>query len=87
MAEKLTSISGEGAPASLESALAGLEGILRRMEEGELPLDLLVEEYEKGVRLVAYCQEQIEASSKKIELLTRHLDGALSTEPFDPASD
>lgn len=71
-------------PASLESALAELEQLLEQMEQGNLPLDQLVGKYEIGVRLVAYCQEQLEASGKKIEMLTRHLDGSLKTEPFEP---
>lgn len=78
MAEELTV-----AAKSLESALAELEGILEKMEGGELSLDDLVDEYEKGVGLVAHCQAQLEASSKKIELLTRHLDGSLTVEPFE----
>jgi exodeoxyribonuclease VII small subunit len=78
MAEELT------APNSLESALTELEQLLQQMEQGELPLDELVGKYEAGVRLVAYCQEQLEASGKKIELLTRHLDGTFSTAPFLP---
>jgi exodeoxyribonuclease VII small subunit len=78
MAQELTS------PKSLESALAELEQLLQQMEQGELPLDELVGKYEAGVRLVSFCQEQLEASGKKIELLTRNLDGTFSVAPFSP---
>ena len=37
---------------SFEEALANLEDIVQRMESGDAPLDSLVQNYEKGVKLL-----------------------------------
>ncbi len=54
------------------------------MESGELTLDQALQKYEEGVRLVRACQPKLTEAEKKIEILTKTLDGALRKEPFDP---
>ncbi len=53
-----------------EAALASLEEIVAEMENGELPLDRLIERYEEGIRLVKLCDEKLAEAEQKIEVLT-----------------
>jgi exodeoxyribonuclease VII small subunit len=53
-----------------ESAIAELEGIVKQLEAGDLPLDKSLALFERGVHLSRYCQEQIGAAQRRIELLT-----------------
>jgi exodeoxyribonuclease VII small subunit len=52
-----------------ESALAELDGIVRRMEEGDLSLEKSMELYERGLQLSRFCHSTLEAAERRIELL------------------
>ena len=67
-----------------EKALENLEKIVEAMESGELTLDQALKKYEEGVGLVRACQSKLTEAEKKIEILTKTLDGALKKEAFDP---
>jgi len=43
-------------PRSFEAALAELEGLVGRLETGELPLQESLAVYKRGAELLAYCQ-------------------------------
>jgi exodeoxyribonuclease VII small subunit len=66
-----------------EKALEDLEKIVEAMESGELTLDQALKKYEEGVALVRACQTKLTDAEKKIEVLTRTLDGSFKKEPFD----
>ena len=66
-----------------EKALGDLEKIVEAMESGELTLDQALKKYEDGVGLVRACQSKLVETEKKIEVLTKTLDGALKKEAFD----
>ena len=51
-----TDIDPEPEDISFEEALANLEEIVQRMESGDAPLDSLVQNYEKGVKLLKICR-------------------------------
>lgn len=65
-----------------EKALEDLEKIVEAMESGELTLDQALKKYEEGVGLVRACQSRLTEAEKKIEILTKSLDGSLKKEPF-----
>ena len=52
-----------------ESALAELDAIVRRMEEGELTLEKSMELYERGLQLSRFCHTTLESAERRIELL------------------
>ena len=64
---------------SFEAALERLEGIVRKLETGELPLDDSLQAFEEGVRLSTYCHRRLDEVEKKVQLLLA--DG--SRVPFD----
>ena len=62
-----TEIDPEPENISFEEALANLEEIVHRMESGDAPLDSLVQNYEKGVKLLKICRDKIEGAEMKIK--------------------
>jgi len=52
-----------------ESALAELDAIVRKMEEGDLTLEKSMELYERGLQLSRFCHATLEAAERKVELL------------------
>lgn len=67
-----------------EKALERLEKIVEELEEGNVSLEDALKKYEEGVKLSAVCQSRLAQAEKKIEMLSRSLDGTLKREPFDP---
>jgi exodeoxyribonuclease VII small subunit len=53
-----------------EGAIAELESIVRKLEEGDLALEQSLELYERGVRLSRYCHARLEEAERRIEVLT-----------------
>jgi len=53
-----------------ESAIAELETIVKRLEDGDLALDQSLALYERGVALSRYCHDQLGAAERRIEQLT-----------------
>ncbi len=52
-----------------EAAIAELEGIVRKLEEGDLPLEKSLELYERGVQLSRFCHARLEQAERRIEIL------------------
>jgi exodeoxyribonuclease VII small subunit len=52
-----------------ESATAELDAIVRKLEEGDLPLEKSMELYERGLQLSRFCHARIEEAERRIELL------------------
>jgi exodeoxyribonuclease VII small subunit len=52
-----------------EAAIAELETIVKKLEEGDLPLETSLKLYERGVQLSRFCHSQLEQAEKRIEIL------------------
>ena len=52
-----------------EAAIAELETIVKKLEDGELPLEKSLELYERGVQLSRFCHARLEDAEKRIEIL------------------
>ena len=52
-----------------EAAIAELEGIVKKLEEGDLPLEKSLELYERGVQLSRFCHARLEEAERRIEVL------------------
>lgn len=65
---------------SFEDALGGLEGIVEAMEHEQLPLEELVDHYEKGSALLTHCEAILNTARGRIELITlRNQQGGPAT--------
>lgn len=66
-----------------EKALERLEKIVADLETGNISLDEALKKYEEGVELSRACQKKLVQAEKKIEILTKGLDGSLKRESFE----
>jgi exodeoxyribonuclease VII small subunit len=52
-----------------EAAIAELESIVKKLEEGDLPLETSLQLYERGVQLSRFCHSRLEEAERRIEVL------------------
>ena len=57
-----------------EAAIAELETIVKKLEEGDLALETSLELYERGVQLSRFCHARLEEAEKRIEILNERGD-------------
>ncbi len=69
MAKSTTSAPTAAAPASYEDALGELERLVATMEAGQLPLDRLLESYQRGADLLNLCRARLEAVEQQVKVL------------------
>ena len=56
---------------SFEDAMKKLEGIVRKLEEGNDSLEKSLDLFEEGVKLTRYCNEKLDEAEKKLEVLMK----------------
>ena len=67
-----------------EQAIEQLETIIKRLEEGKVPLEESVAIYERGEALKRRCEELLKAAEARVEKITADASGkAKGTEPLD----
>ena len=52
-----------------EAAIAELESIVKKLEEGDLALERSLALYERGVELSRFCHARLEDAERRIEML------------------
>ena len=67
-----------------EKALSRLEGIVSKLEEGDLDLEESLKLFEEGIRLSHFCSEKLDEAERKVEVLLRNREGILKSHPFEP---
>ena len=67
-----------------EAAIAELESIVKKLEEGDLALEQSLALYERGVQLSRFCHARLEDAERRIELLNER--GELKAAPDALAS-
>jgi len=53
-----------------EGAIAELESIVKKLEEGDLALEQSLALYERGVQLSRFCHGRLEEAERRIEVLS-----------------
>jgi exodeoxyribonuclease VII small subunit len=53
-----------------EAAIAELESVVKKLEDGDLPLEQSLALYERGVQLSRFCHARLEDAERRIEILT-----------------
>jgi exodeoxyribonuclease VII small subunit len=56
-------------PARYEDALAELERLVAAMEAGQLPLDALLQNYQRGAALLEHCRSRLQAVEQQVKVL------------------
>lgn len=68
---------------TFESALRELEGIVQRLERGDVPLDESIALYARGEALRKQCQARLADAEARIQKLTVDASGAVTgAQPF-----
>jgi exodeoxyribonuclease VII small subunit len=70
-----------------EDALAELEGVVRKLEQGELPLEDSLVAFERGMGLVKQLSKRLEEIERRVEVLLQREDGSLVVKPLDDEDD
>ncbi len=60
---------------TFEAAIEKLEGILKKLENEDTPLDQMVELYEKANKLADICRSKLKAADKKMAELVKNENG------------
>ena len=72
---------------SFERAIEELETIVKRLEEGKVPLEESVTIYERGEALKTRCEELLRQAEARVQKITLDASGRPSgTEPLDVGS-
>jgi exodeoxyribonuclease VII small subunit len=67
---------------TFEQAIALLQEIVEKVETGQIGLEDAIGQYETGCRLVQHCKQILEGAERKIEILSKGLDGQLAAQPL-----
>lgn len=71
---------------TFEKALSELEGIVEKMEKGEMTLDESIEMFQKGIELSDYCSKRLDEVEKRITVLLQDEKGNISESDFPAQS-
>jgi exodeoxyribonuclease VII small subunit len=66
---------------SFEDALAELEGIVRRLESGQVKLDDAIQSYERGAQLKRHCETKLNEAQQRVDRIIIGPEGAVTVEP------
>lgn len=67
---------------SFETALKELEGIVARLEQGQVDLEDSIALYERGQALKAHCESKLKAAEGRLEKIVQN-GSKLTAEPLD----
>jgi exodeoxyribonuclease VII small subunit len=69
---------------SFERAIEELESIVKRLEDGKVPLEESIAIYERGESLKRRCEELLRQAEARVDKITTDANGnAVGTEPLD----
>ncbi len=63
---------------TFEQALEKLEEIVSQIEQGKVSLEESIERYAEGIKLIGQCRTILDKAERKIQLLAKGEDAALS---------
>ncbi len=66
-----------------EDALAELEGLVQRLEKGELPLEESLAAFERGIALVRSLAQRLTEVEQRVEVLLKSEAGKLVLRPLE----
>ncbi len=68
---------------SFDATLSELESIVQKMEQGDLPLEEALKQFEQGIALVRLAQQKLDQAEQKVQILLSE-GGNERLEPFSP---
>ena len=76
-----TTLPADIAAMSFEDALAELEGIVRRLESGQVKLDDAIQSYERGAQLKRHCEKKLNEAQQRVDRIVVGPEGTVAVEP------
>ena len=67
-----------------EEALQDLEGLVEKLDAGDLTLDASLQAFEDGVALVRFLEDKLTEVEKRVEVLTRDNSGLFQSQLLEP---
>ena len=68
---------------SFDATLEELETIVHQLEQGSLPLEEALKQFEQGIALVRVAQQKLDQAEQKVQILLSE-GGSERLEPFTP---
>jgi exodeoxyribonuclease VII small subunit len=72
----------ENNPKKFEDELADLEGIVSKIDSGDLSLEESISAFERGVALVRSLNQKLDEVERRVEVLIRDSRGELKRSPY-----
>lgn len=72
---------------TFEEQISELEEIVKKLENGDAPLDEAVSLFEQGMKLSVNCYEALDKAEQKIKVFTENKDGTATEETFEGGED
>ncbi len=69
-----------------EDALKKLQGIVEKLEQGDLPLEDAMQSFTEGVQLAQFCHQKLEEAENKIQTLLKDEEGNWTAFPMEKTS-
>ena len=70
---------------TFEDSMTELEGIVTKLEAGDISLDDSLKLFEKGIKLAKNCQEKLDDAEKTVKILTQSENGEMTESDFGGA--
>ncbi len=70
---------------SFEQAMTELETLVKRLEEGRLPLEEAISAFERGASLKKHCEQKLLAAKMRVEQITGVTENEAKLEAFNVA--
>ncbi len=68
---------------TFEEAFAQLESAIAALQDGQMPLESALQQYQDGMKLAQYCNELLQKAELSVQQLSIDSAGALSMQPLD----
>ena len=69
------SAAPEAMPESYEAAMTELEQLVRSLETGQMPLEELLAQHQRGADLLGFCRERLTQLENQVEVLKDQAEG------------
>jgi exodeoxyribonuclease VII small subunit len=69
MTKKAAAASPDVSQLTYEEAMTELDSLISRLDAGQLPLEALLSQYQRGAELLQHCRTQLEAVEAQIKVV------------------
>jgi exodeoxyribonuclease VII small subunit len=84
LAESRQTVSRKPRTTDFEASMAELEQIVERLEQGDLPLEESLRQFERGVALTRGCEAALRQAEQKVKVLSQRPGAGPELEDFEP---